>query len=424
MYWDVNSLYGYAQCQALPTGNFRWLSPDEIDYMEIKLKSGIFHKSDNNLSYALEVDLEYPQHLHTQDSHIQFPFCAEHITPKESNLKKLCCTLSNKTKYVIHFENLKQCLKFGLVLKKIHRVIEFRQSDWLKSFIDLNTDFRMKSNSDFEKNLFKLIINSVFGKFLERDRNKRDIKVVNNWRAASKLISLPHFKRVTIFNENLIAVELKRTCIEMNKPLFLGFTILELSKLKMYDFHHDYIQSRISPHFHPQLLYMDTDSLIYQFTRTDSNSNTSIYDIIREDAASHFDTSDYPIHNKWCIPRVNKKVPGLMKDELKSQILTEFISLRPKMYIMKVDGRERTAKVKGVSLSAKRKLTFEDFQRCLFDNEICFSEFSGIRSQNHQNFSYTINKLSLSSNDNKRFIKDNKIATLPWGHYSLKSLMI
>ncbi|XP_025828836.1 uncharacterized protein LOC112904019 [Agrilus planipennis] len=161
MYWDVNSLYGYAQCQALPTGNFRWLSPDEINYMEIKLKSGIFHKSDNNLSYALEVDLEYPQHLHTQDSHIQFPFCAEHITPKESNLKKLCCTLSDKTKYVIHFENLKQCLKFGLVLKKIHRVIEFRQSDWLKSFIDLNTDFRMKSNSDFEKNLFKLIINSI-----------------------------------------------------------------------------------------------------------------------------------------------------------------------------------------------------------------------------------------------------------------------
>lgn len=427
MYFDVNNLYGWAQCQNLPYANFRWLEDYELEILEYNLIFSLekvlqFYGSSKEKSVILEVDFAYPKNIH--DKHKDMPFCPEHkICAKSSNQKKLVCTVQDKLNYVIHFENLCQCLKHGLQLKKVHRVLEFSQTAWLKPYIEFNTEKRIQAKSVFEKNFFKLLINANFGKTIERDRKKRDIKLVNNWNSARKYLSKPEFKDVHIYSENLISIELNKTNILFNKPIYAGFTILELSKSKMYDFYYDFVLEKISPYFHSQLCYMDTDSFIFKFTIADKclNSHVSIYDLIRAYALEYFDTSEYDEQNAFNIPLVNKKVPGLMKDELNGNILTHFIGLRAKVYDYKIFGIDAHPKIKGVSRSATKKITFQDFYDCLFEcHEQKMSTFHTIRSKNHETFSLVVNKCSLDAFDDKRYICMDKITTLPWGHYAIK----
>lgn len=412
MYFDVNNLYGWAMSQALPYGSFEWLSPNEIMNLDIASIS-------DNVSpqgYILEVDLEYPQNIH--DLHRYLPFCAEQASPPGSKQRKLLTTLFKKEKYVIHYRNLKQCLEAGLKLTKVHRVLKFNQSHWLKAYIDLNTKLRTNAKNEFEKNLFKLMNNAVFGKTMENVRKHRVVKIVSKWwgrYGAQYYISKPNFHSRAIFDEKVVAIELKKTEIWFAKPIYIGMCILDLSKICVYDFHYNYMLKKFN-HEKCKLLYTDTDSLMYEITCDD------MYNVIKQDL-DKFDTSDYSVNNVYEIPRVNKKVVGLMKDENNGEIMTEFVGLKSKMYSFKVnniDNIKTVKRAKGVMESVvKNTICFKDYLQCLKENiEICRKQNS-IRSFNHNVYSIQQNKVALGAKDDKRYILPNGIDTLPWGHYTL-----
>ena len=217
-YVDAKNLYGTAQSKPLPYRNFKWSSTD-INVLNIP--------DDSPKGYILEVDLKYPKELH--NLHSDFP-----LAPENQNLLKLLTTLYDKERYVIHYTTLKLYVKLGLKLEKIHKVLEFNQSDWLKKYINFNTALRTKAKNYFEKDFFKLMNNAVFGKSMENIRNRVDIKLCSNEQKIEKLIAKPNFESRTIFTENLVAMHLQKTKIVFNKPIYLGMSILDISKNIMY----------------------------------------------------------------------------------------------------------------------------------------------------------------------------------------------
>ena len=180
----------------------------------------------------MEVDVKDPKRLH--ELHSDLPFLSERI--EVNKCKKLVCNLFNKKKYVVHINALKQVLNHGLKLKKIHRIIEFNQEAWLKPYIDMNTELRKEAKNDFEKDLFKLMNNSVFRKTMENIRKHRDIKLVTTDKKRSKLVSEPNYHTINLISEDLSIIEMKKTKVKMNKPIYLGLSILEISKTLMYNF--------------------------------------------------------------------------------------------------------------------------------------------------------------------------------------------
>ncbi|XP_050500866.1 uncharacterized protein LOC126880841 [Diabrotica virgifera virgifera] len=441
MYFDVNNQYGWAMSQYLPYGGFEWVDAN-IDVLSVP--------DDASDGYFLEVDLDYPHHLHNH--HNDIPFCPESLNPKTMKppsrpreLTKLMATLSPKRKYIIHYRALKQALTHGLVLKRIHRVLKFKQSPWLKSYIDLNTELRKNARNEFEKNLFKLMNNAVFGKTMENVRKRVSIKLVTNWKGrygAEARISDPLFKNVTIFNENLVAIEMRKDEIWLNKPIYVGMSILDLAKTTIYDFQYGYLADRFGENF--TTCYTDTDSVIVEIRGKDP------YETMKYDCHEYFDTSDYAADNPYNIPQVNKKIPGLMKDENNGRIMTDYIGLRSKLYTTKVlitdnditkkrkilqndeyDDDEIgaiirnlgvTKKAKGVKMSVvQNKITFDDYVKCLDSYQSMSIQQKLIRSINHVVYSMVQDKIGLNSNDDKRCKVPDTCNTLAWGHYSINA---
>ena len=205
-----------------------------------------------------------------------------------SKCKKLVCNRFNKKKYVIHINSLKQALNHGLKLKKIHRVIEFNQKEWLKPYIDMNTELRKTAKNDFEKDLFNLMNNSVFGKTMENIRKHRDIKLVTTDKKRSKLVSEPNYHTINLISEDLSIIEMKKTKVKMNKSIYLGLSILEISKTLMYEFWYDYMKPKYNDNV--KLCYMDTDSFIMNIKTND------FYKDISNDVENRFDTSNYEVN--------------------------------------------------------------------------------------------------------------------------------
>ena len=312
---------------------------------------------------------------------------------------------------MIHVKTLKQALDHGLVLEKFHRVIQFKQSAWMKKYIDFNTRLRTVAKNDFEKDFYKLTNNSVFGKTMENIRKHRDIKLVNNKEDYSKQVMKPNFKGGVLMGADLMSCEMGKVKVKMNKPVYLGQAILDLSKTIMYEFHYDYMKRKYNES-DLKLLYMDTDSLVYDVKTED------FYKDIAEDVETRFDTSGYapgrplPIEN-------NKKVIGLKKDELGGKIMKEFISLRPKMYSYRVEEQE-PKKCKGIKKCVvKKTITSEDYKRCLFEGINIHRSQMMFRSVKHKVKTLEVNKLALSREDDKR-ISINGIDSLAMGHYELQ----
>ena len=155
---------------------------------------------------------------------------------KIEKIEKLVANLHDKKEYVIQKRNLKIALYHGLALKKVHKFIKFNQKVSLKSYIDMNTNLRKKAKTDSEKNVFKLMNNIDFGKNMENITKYRDIKLITTKERRKYLVSELDYHTTTFFSENLLAIEMKKKQIYMNKPVYLGLSILELSKIIMYEF--------------------------------------------------------------------------------------------------------------------------------------------------------------------------------------------
>ena len=408
MYLDANNLYGCAMSEKLPTHGFKWLTSGEMENLFNNQVVQIWEKT----PCILEVDLEYPENLH--DLHNDYPFCPERVECK-NRVEKLIPNLRDKTKYVIHYKNLIQCLKAGLKLKKIHRGIKFIESEWMKPYVEMNTNLRTKAKNNFEKDFYKLMNNSVFGKTMENIRNRVNVKLVNTQQKLKKLAAKPNFKSHKIFTENLVSVHMKKTSLTMNKPVYLGMCILDLSKTIMYDFHYQYIKPKYGEK--AKLLFTDTDSLMYEIETED------FYKDISKDVKDRFDTSDYPENHPSGIPTgINKKVLGMFKDEAAGKIIKEFVGLRAKLYSFIMEDGKENKRCKGVKKQVvESSITHEDYKTCLRTGKEQLRKQNIIRSYEHEVYTEVVNKIALSSIDDKRYILDDGIHTLAWGHYKIKN---
>ena len=418
MYLDANNLYGWAMSQYLPTGNFEWVSTDESTIRNLP--------PDSPTGCILEVDLEYPDELH--DMHNDYPLAPESMvvqdewlspyqkqilgTQKLPPVRKLVLNLRSKTKYVVHYRNLQLYLSLGLRLKKIHRVLAFDQSPWMEPYIRMNTELRKQATSDFEKDLYKLMNNSVFGKTMENLRKRTDIKLVRSQEEDKlrKLTAKPSFARQQIFDNDLAGMHMYKDRLTLNRPVYVGMSILDLSKLLMYDFYYNHIKRKYGNS--ARLLYTDTDSLLMHIYTQD----------VYRDMSQHldlYDTNDYP-KDHFLHSAKNKKVLGKMKDECAGIPILEYVGLRPKMYsIVKDDGNIR--KAKGVKkYVVKKHIVHENYKETLFNQTTFRHGMNALRSMGHQMYGMYMNKISLSPLDTKRYILEDGIRTLAFGHYAIR----
>ena len=383
-YLDTNNLYGWAMSQPLPTGGFKWVdvNPNEI--------SELVTRTDK--SYVLEVNVSYPKDLH--DSHNDLPFMCERM--EINGVEKLAPNLRDKKNYVIHIQALNQAL----------------QSPWLKTYIDFNTQLRTAATNDFEKDFFKLMNNLVFGKTMENIRKHRNIKLVMTEEKYLRTVMKPNFKSGVFFGENLMECELGKIKVVINKPVYLCQAILDLSKIIMYEFHYDYMVPKYGLE-KLKLCYMDTDSLVYDIKTED------FYEDIADDVPARFDTSGY-CPNKPLPVGLNKKVIGLMKDELGGKTMTEFVALRPKLYSYKVLDGSEDKKCKGIKKCfVKKTLTFEEYKTCLFNDSTEYRSQLMFRSANHEVHTTEVNKVALNRDDDKRISRKDGISTFARGHKDL-----
>ena len=426
MYLDANNLYGWAMSQYLPTGDFDWLTEQQIEGLDLTK-----FKEDSEKGLILEVDLEYPKELHNH--HNDYPLAPEKIKVTKDMLSdysqkiaekfkistglvhKLIPTLGKKEKYVLHYRNLQLYLDLGLKLTKIHRVLIFNQSPWLKQYIDFNTQKRTNAKNPFEKDFFKLMNNSVFGKTMENIRKRVNVKLVTDEKKLLKWTSKPTFVSSKIFNENLVAIHSIKEKITLNKPAYVGMCVLDLSKTLMYDYHYNYIKQHYGSK--AKLLFTDTDSLTYEIEAED------VYSDFWKDK-DLFDNSDYPESSPYFF-LFNKKVIGKFKDEAAGVPICEFVGLRSKMYsYIKEEegggGLKEEKKAKGIKKNIiKNNIKHINYKETLFNNKQMHHKMKTIRSQNHQLRSYEINKVSLSCYDDKRYIQEDGIHTHAYGHKDL-----
>ena len=423
-YLDRNNLYGWAMSKPLPVGGFKWLSERNIEF---------YGKNPESIrECVLEVDLEYPVELH--DEHNEYPLAPEGV--KVNGTRKLVPHLGSRENYVVHHEALRQLLKYGLRITKIHRGIKFRESDFLSRYIASNTRSRTAAKNEFERDFYKLANNSVFGKTMENVRERSKIRIVNGLEENKLLayIAKPNYKGAFQFEgSNLVSVNMGESTVTLSKPIYLGQSILDLSKTSMYDFHYDYVKPKYGDS--ARLLFTDTDSLCYEI-KTDN-----FYENIADDVPARFDTSNYPKDHP--IAGHNKKVLGMMKDEAGGNIITEFVGLRSKLYAYDVqeyegrceksfcDGSCETKscignggkKCKGVKKAVvKSCMSLENYKACLFDNKQHLARFNTLRSRKHEITTDRVTKIALSANDDKRLPipDDPKYGTMAIGHRRAK----
>ena len=265
----------------------------------------------------------------------------------------------------------------------------------------MNTELRKLARNDFEKDLFKLMNNSGFGKTMENIRKHQNIKLVTMDKKRSKLVSEPNYHTINLISEYLSIMEMKKTKIKMNKPIYLGLSILEISKILMYEFWHDYMKPKYNNNV--KLCYMDTDSFV-MYIKTN-------------DVECKFDTSNY-ITNRRPLPiGKNKKVIRLMKDELGGEIITEFTALRPKTYSYLTDNDKIDKKAKGTKkCTINKMIKFNDYKKCLLNYEVVIKSQQRFISKKHDVYTENVNKIALSNDDDKRVLSNDKIMTYPYGY--------
>ena len=433
-YLDANNLYGWAMVQPLPEGDFQWEMERDADKLIEQ------YANNPERGAIVKCDLHYPTELH--DSHNDYPLAPERklvtqdmLSPYAQKMQqqlkigrdvseKLVPNLQDKTDYVVDIRNLKFYRDHGLQITKVSKVISFRQSTWMKPYIDFNTEMRKQAKNDFEKDFYKLMCNSCFGKTMENVRNRISMDFVtsnSNWgdhavkldRTVERKIASPLYDGHMIYNEDLAAIKMKKKEITLNKPIYAGMSILDLSKLHMYRFHYDVMKQHYGSK--AKLLFTDTDSLCYliqtQNVFEDQKARSELFDL------SNYPDGPYK-------DNTNKKVLGKFKDECEGKSPCEFIGLRPKMYSLKC-GKDEKKTAKGVkSAYAKTHIRHADYRRCLLTDDPNHdpqqkAKFNVMRSRRHINQSLEIQKVGLCCYDNKRYLLDDGITSYSYGHYKI-----
>ena len=281
----------------------------------------------------------------------------------------------------------------------------------------MNTELRKLAKNDFEKDLLKLMNNSVFGKIMENIRKHTDIKLVTTDKKRSKLVSEPNYHTINLISEDLSITETQKTKVKMNKPIYLGLSILEISKILMYEFWYDYMKQKYSNDV--KLCYMDTDSFVMHIKTND------FYKDIASDVENRFDTSNYEVNTSETSTLArrplptgkNKKVVGLMKDELNGKIIMEFVTLRPKTYsFLTDDGKEDKKAKRTKKCVIKKMIKFNDYKKCLLNGEIILKSQQRFISNKHDVYTEDVNKIALSNDDDKRIVLPDKISSYPYGY--------
>ena len=421
LYMDATNLYGHSMSQFLPYDEIEMWHGDPDKYWN--WLDEILNTSDETeIGYFLEVDLKYPNNIKEKTKH--FPFCPENkIIPKEkyndymnkikpknyTKSKKLICDWTDKKNYLIHYRMLKFYVRHGMVVEKIHEIISFKQNKWLESYISFNTQKRNKAKNDFEKDFFKFLVNDAFGKFLENIRNRLELELIkkDNIKKIIDQQSKLTFNGIQKSYENYDSYTFKQNQVVMDKAIYVGFSILELSKLHMYGTYYDTLQ----PYFgqeNLQLHYVDTDGMILSMKTKDIIKDLKNLEDI-------FDFSNLD-ENHELYSEKTKKIIGKFKNECPKNIwIDEFVCLRSKAYSFKCKNEdENKNKIKGISKSQSKHIKFEEYYNCFFGGEYqreCNNYI--IRSINHEMVLQEVKKSTLSLFDDKRCYI-NETESIPW----------
>ena len=352
---DANNLYGgITEKFPLPLNNFEFTDRNwDPEIEKAFIQSVLETADDSDIGYILEVDLSYPDELH--DLHSDFPLAPtkqevdacwlgdyqeellndmQMNAPLSSN--KLIQTLFPKKNYILHYQTLKLYVQLGLKVEKLHRSLAFNLSKWLAPYVRLNTQKQKQSKNKFEENLYKVMVNSAFGKTCEEKRNRIKVKLARSEEETLKWTGAPQLNSFKIIDENLATISLNQTEIELDKPTIVGNCILDLSKKFMYDFHYN----TMTKHFNCKLLYSDTYSFVYELF-----SNDFFADLKQKIAVKDlFVFSNFPT-NRDMYDQSNARVTLKFKDEMGGKTISEFLGLNTKLYSNKLaDGQSNFPK--------------------------------------------------------------------------------
>ena len=327
---------------------------------------------------------------------------------------KLIPTLHDKKNYIVHYRALKYYVELGLLGTKIHKVMTFEQKPWLKPYIEFNSPKRKLATHSFDRHFFKLLNNSVYGKTMENLRKRTNVRLATKPEQVVNYAKRPSMQYFYPMAENLAVFQMRKIKLILDRPIYVGFSILDISKEKMYRFHYGFIRVQLPE---SQLLMTDTDSLMYHIP------SDRVYSVMGSNLHL-FDTSSYP-KSHACYSQTNASIPGTFKDELSGRSLLEYVGLRAKMYsyvFLDENGQVVEAKIgKGISKQYLiNQLTHEAYKKTLKEKKISRVRVCHIRCKDHVLYTVEINKVGLSYNDDKRFILEDGINTLPYGHYSLR----
>ena len=445
LYLDATSLYPTCMQDALPSGDYRW--EDAAEWTAERIMA--MGEADER-GAIFRVNLRYPAHLH--DFHSDFPCAPErktvpnckmspyydaHATARGASgeprhpAQKLICDLEDKQHYIVHYRTLQVYLRLGLELVSVEKVLTFTQTPWLRGFVQHNAAKRQAATSKAEGDHAKLKSNSVSGKLLERVRDRIKYRLVSETKIARKITSKSCFKASTILSDDVFAegpatedgkrpcvrggivgMEQRKTEVLLDKPIAAGFSVLELSKARMYAFHYETVLRKRPT---ARLLYCDTDGLIYEVQTDD------VVDDIKSDPALHgmLDCStlpiDNPLHNTHNVKRL-----GTWHEDAEFS-MTEFVALRSKVYAYRTLGADEVKKAGGIATEVtESKLKVEHYLQCLRSGQEGERVQSvRLQSRDHVLREVTADRKGLSLQDDKRYVREDGIETWAYGHWRI-----
>lgn len=392
LYLDANNLYGWCFLQKLPIDGFQYRK-------DLSMKDLKNIPDDSPIGYFVEVDLEIPSKLKNYFS--DFPPAPDHRKMDDNSIK-LCATLEPKYNYLVHYRTLKLYRELGLKVTKLHSIIQFNQNYIYKNYVEFCSHQRQIKPTS-EKDVWKLLVNSLYGKTIQDNSKFNNFELINS---EERYIKLNNKRAVIrgekIFNEDLAGINKIKKEYESRVPLQIGFAILELAKMHMYDTYYNKIKKLWS---NVQLLFTDTDSVCFE-VETDED----IYDILSKQ--DWIDFSNFPKTSKYYNDK-NKLVPGKFKDEMQGEKILEFIGIRSKCYSILTE-KQSFQLHKGIK--KKTKISHETYKKVLFEENQLKVNQKGFRTKEFSINTENCEKIALDCKDNKRIITKNKIETLPYGY--------